>query len=170
MKRRSDSMHRLWTVAGVAVALALTVVFSCCGGSSSSGPSTVPTPAPVRNVIAQENFSGLQPTDPDDPEDFFFFFFTTGQVGTLDVTVDWTHDSDDLDVLLLSGTLEQALSPACQTLDESACPLEILAFTATLERPETLTVTNLPAGGYILAVANFGTTAESGVAVVGLTT
>jgi hypothetical protein len=170
MKQRSDSIYRPWTALGVAAALAVAVIFSGCGGGgSSSGPSSVPTPAPVRTVIAQGNFSGLQPTDPEDPEDFYILFFNTTQTGTLDITVDWTNASNDVDFLLLSGTLEQALSPACQALDDSACPLELVAFAFTTAKPETLTVANATAGGYIVGVVNFGTTNESGVVVVGLT-
>jgi hypothetical protein len=176
MKQRRDSIQRHWTALGVAVALACTLAFSGCGGGgssgSSTGPSSTPTPAPVRNVVAQGNFTGLQPSDPleDDLEDIYILFFTTSQTGTLDITVDWTHASNDVDFILLRGTLEQVLSPACQALDEVNCPLEIVSTAVTLAKPEVTTVNNATAGGYIVAVVNFGTTNEAGVVVVGLTT
>jgi hypothetical protein len=171
MKQGRCSIRRPRTALGVAVVLAGVLVFSGCGGSgSSTGPSSTPTPAPVRTIVAQGNFTGLPPTDPEDPEDFYILFFNTSQTGTLDITVDWTHASNDVDFFLLRGTLEQALLPACQGLDQSDCPLELVTFAVSLAKPESLTVANMTAGGYIVAVANFGTTNESGVVVVGLTT
>ncbi len=173
MKERRDSLHMPWAVYGVVTILAGVLAFPGCGGSSSSGPSPVPsaTPAPVTTVIARGNFAGLQPTDPEeDPEDFYILFFSTTETGTLDVTVDWTNASNDVDFLLLTGTQEQAMSPACQALDESECPLEIVTVAVSLDKPEVATLSNAAPGGYIVAVANFGTTTESGVVVVRLTT
>lgn len=173
MKQRRDSFHMPWATLVVAVLLAGSLALPGCGGSSSgsTGPSSMPTPAPVRTIVAQEGFSGLQPSDPsaDEVEDVAFVFFSTTQTGTLDVTVDWTHASNDVDFVLLRGTLEQLLSPACQEQDLSACPLEIVAVAESLAKPETTSVSNVTAGGYAVLVVNFGTTPESGVIVVGLT-
>jgi hypothetical protein len=137
-----------------------------CGGDSGSGPSPTPTPVPVRNVIVEDTFTGLQPFDP--TEEVALLAFVTGQTGTLDVTVDWTFDSNDIDFGLVRGTLEEALSPACEE-DTPDCPLEIVMTAATLTKPEVMTVPNLPAGNYIVVVVNFGETEDSGVVVVGLT-
>jgi hypothetical protein len=172
MRKKTDLFSMPWSAFGVVTILAGVLVFPGCGGSSS-GPSSVPsaTPAPVTTVIARGNFGGLQPTDPEeDPEDFYLLFFSTTQTGTLDVTVDWTDASNDVDFLLLTGTLEQANSPACQALDQSDCPLEIVTVAATLDKPEVATLSNAVPGDYIVAVANFGTTNESGIVVVRLTT
>jgi len=169
MARHSTCRWR--TVAGAAIALAYAALFPGCGGGGTSGPNPVSTPTPrpsVRNVIVEETFTGLPPLDPSDVA--FYLHFVTGVVGDLDITVDWTFASNDVDFLLVRGTLEQALSPACQADDSPDCPLQLVSTAVTLSKPEVLTVASAAAGDYVVAVANQGTTDESGVVVVGLTT
>lgn len=172
MEERIFSTGRRRSALGVAVALAVSVSLGGCGGSGSSPTSTpTPTPPPVRTVIAQGNFSGLQPVDPSaaDFEDFYLLFFVTNQAGTLDITVDWTFDSNDVDFALIRGSLEQVLLPACEDIDSPDCPIELVATAESLAKPETLTISNLAAGSYVVLVVNLGTTNESGVITVGLT-
>jgi hypothetical protein len=134
----------------------------CGGGGSSSGPNQVP----IRRVIAEETFTALLPTD---AETVALVAFTSTAVGDLDITVDWTFETNDVDFILARGTLEQALSPACQG-DSADCPLQLVSSALTLSKPEVMSVPNAAAGDYVVAVANFGTTEESGIVVVGLTT
>jgi hypothetical protein len=172
-KQARDWIRRRWTALGVATAFVYSAMLFGCGGGDS-GPSPVPSPTPrppVRNVIVQQTFQNLPPIDPpvDASDPGFFQGFVTGQTGDLDITVDWTFATNDLDFVLVTGTLEQALSPACQE-DSPACPLELVATAATFAKPEVMMVPNAAAGPYVIVVVNFGTTNESGVITVGLTT
>jgi hypothetical protein len=169
MTKKKRSIQAVSTTLSCALALGCIFVLPGCGGSSggSSSPTTPATPpTPVRNILVQATFSGLEPFEP--TEDVWFDFFTTSTTGTLDITVDWTFASNDVDVLLAQGTLEQALSPACQDLSDD-CPLELVAQAATLNKPENLTISGLTAGSFLVIVVNFGPTTESGVVVVGFT-
>jgi len=154
-------------VGGAFLLTSTAVIPGCGGGSSSSGGGPGgPSPVPVRNVIAEEGFTDLAP---DEAATVFIVAFTTTAAGDLDITVDWTFDSNDLDFILARGTLEQALSPECQG-DSPECPLQLVQSALTLSKPEVMNVPSAAAGDYVVAVANFGETAESGVVVVGLTT
>ncbi len=170
MTKNRRSIQRVPAALACALVLGLALVLPSCGGGSggSTSPTTPATPPPrVRNVILQSTFSGLEPFDTS--EMVWFDPFTTTATGDVDITVDWTFASNDVDVFLARGTVGQAQSPACQE-DRPDCPLELVASTETLSKPETLTIFGLAAGSYLVVVVNFGTTVESGVVLVGFTT
>jgi hypothetical protein len=167
-KQGRYSIRKHQTALGGAVVVGCLAILFGCGGGGNGPTSPTPRP-PVRNVIVEEGFADLPPVD--SSEEAFFLHFVTGLAGDLDITVDWTLASNDVDFVLVRGTLEQALSPACQEdADTPECPLQLVATAETFSKPEVLTIANAAAGDYVVAVVNFGTTAESGVIVIGLTT
>jgi hypothetical protein len=145
---------------GIAAVLGLSGLLAACGGG---GAPTAPTavapapPAPVRSVVVQGTFTGLGPlvlgiVPP----------FTTSAAGTLDVQVDWTFASNDVDVYLARGScsFEQFVSQRC----------DLAAFSeSATAKPERLTVPNAAAGMYTLLIGNLGPGDESLSYVVGLT-
>ena len=91
--------------------------------------------------------------------------FETLVLGTLDITVDWTFASNDIDLILFQGTLAEIVA-ACTG---QSCPQQV-ASAFTQNKPETLTFANAPASPYLLDIINFGTTVESVSVEVLLTT
>ncbi len=91
--------------------------------------------------------------------------FTTTATGTLDVTVDWTFASNDVDIYLTQG--EQA----CTIAQFNARQYEFLAssesFTA---KPEKVSAPGAAAGPYRLYIGNRGPTQEAVSYQVVLTT
>jgi hypothetical protein len=123
----------------------------CCGGSSSNpmGPSTaVPTstPAPVTTVLLQGAYAGL-------PAEQLLVVppFATNAAGKLEIVLDWTFATNDLDIALARGD--------CYTT-EAACDI-IDAAESLTAKPERLVIPALPAGTYTLLIANYGPAAES---------
>jgi uncharacterized protein YfaP (DUF2135 family) len=80
--------------------------------------------------------------------------FTTTAGGRLDITVDWTFASNDLDIALVKGFCTED-----QFLDGSCNPLAITE--SETAKPEKLSVPSTTAGQYTLYVANFGDRDES---------
>jgi hypothetical protein len=133
----------------------LALPLSNCGGygGSPAGPPT-PTPTPTPNppqVIAQGNFTigGI-----DTPNFAVFFPFTTSQSGRLDITVDWTLASNDLDFGVARGACDLAMLEAEQCAE--------VATAESTTKPETLSLPSFQAGAYTLVVDNQGPAAESG--------
>jgi hypothetical protein len=91
-----------------------------------------------------------------------FVPFTTSAQGTLDITVDWTFASNDVDLYVERGecTCDLALANTCQ---------DVTGSDSTTAKPERLTVPNFSAGSYTLVVANAGPERESASYEVGLT-
>ena len=149
-----------------AIALALTVVLPACGGGGGGGgntPTNVP-PAPVRSLIGNFNFTVVGVPEANRLgliRDYALQQLTITQAGTLEIIVDWTFASNDLDIVLFSGNCTPAL------ITSSGCPV-ITATTSVTAKPERLT-TNVNPGSYTIGVTNFGNTNESGVGQVFLT-
>ncbi len=150
---------RRQSLAAVCVAL-LFAGLTACGGSSNPVTSTPPTttPAPVTKLIHDDSFAvGTKVVVPDT--------FATTSTGTLEVTVDWTFASNDVDIFVARGTEPCTL----QTFNNRTC-----GFVATEEsltmKPEKLTIPNLAAGSYTLYVANYGSSNESVSCHIVLTT
>ncbi len=137
-----------------AFAFGLTLVLAlgaCGGGGSPSGPSTpppTPQPTPTPPVVVSQGGGPLE-------VDFVARVpFTTSQSGTLDITLDWTFATNDLDVFLLRGT--------CSFDDffDEVCPT--LAFSvSTTAKPEKIRFAGAAAGAYTLFVGNIGPADES---------
>ena len=159
VKRTRSSVSLLPFVAALVI-----VIPGCGGGSSSTAPTTVPvptpTPAPVSRVVAEGSFSGLgvrvlASVTP----------FTTTATGTLAVTVDWTFDSNDVDIYLTRGTdpctVDDFNSGQCQFVGSSE------SFTA---KPEKVSATGATSGPYTLYIGNRGPTEKAVSYQVVLTT
>jgi hypothetical protein len=123
-----------------------------CGGDSPTAPSTAtPTapPAPVASVLMQGSLSNM------DPRVLFTVgTFNTTAAGKLDVTVDWTFATNDVDVYVARGTC------SLEQVNNRTCPFVTLSESTTA-KPEKLTVSSLDPGTYSLMIGNLGPTAES---------
>jgi hypothetical protein len=151
---------RCHSLAAVCVALMLVGLSACGGGTPLTGPSPSPTPAPapVTTLVHDDSFAvGTKVAVPDT--------FTTTSTGTLDVTVDWTFASNDIDIFIARGTEPCTL----QTFNDRTCGF-IATEESTTMKPERLTIPNVAAGSYTLYVANFGSTNESVACHILLTT
>ena len=135
-------------------AAVLAALLPACGGGGGSGPNPVPStappppPAPVTTVLGEGGFSGLQPGEGVGGT------FTTPRAGDLEVIVDWTFASNDLDLLLFRGECspEQFAAEQCDVADVAD---------STTAKPERVGLANAPAGTYTLVVFNFGETEET---------
>lgn len=151
------SARKLWRVMSVVVAVS---VLPGCGSSTTPDPVPSPTPTPppppVSTVVRSGSGSlpvlNLAPIP-----------FTTSATGRIDVTVDWTFATNDVDVYLARGacSFDQFVTNQCSivTFSESATA-----------KPEILTVSGAAAGGYVLLIGNLGPTDESVAFQVVLTT
>lgn len=154
----------------IAVGCALVLVGAlagCGGGSSSPTPITTTTvPAPTRSLVGQASFS-LVDSDTAVRQtglpDFFAQPFSLNFSGTVDVTVDWTFRSNDLDIAIFRGSCTPT------QLLNLVCGAPLAQSLSTTAKPETLSV-RLDAGSYTLVIAsNAGNSAESGTLAIFLT-
>jgi hypothetical protein len=129
-----------------------------CGGGGGNGPTPLPSSGPVRTLIQSGGFQldGL----PDAFAAGLIFDagrveFTTSGAGTLEVSVDWTFASNDVDFVVMRGncSFNQFYADQCT---------EVAGADSATAKPERLTVSNFAAGSYTLFVANLGVTSESG--------
>jgi hypothetical protein len=132
-----------------AVSLGLGLV--SCGGDGSPtvtpAPTPVPTPPPP-TVVLQESWQ-LDANFVDG------FYFDIGSTGTIDATVDYTHDDTLLVVYVATGTCTFNMFIADQC--------EFVATSLDGPRPRTVSATNQRAGTYTIIVWNVGPHSESGV-------
>lgn len=135
---------------GRVLATALVALFAACGGDGGMTTPSVPTaaPAPPAPVVVAQSSGSL-------PARYLAMIpFTTTQTGTIDVTVDWTFASNDVDVYLARG--------ACSFEEFVALQCQLVAFSeSTVAKPEKLSVPNAVAGGYTLLIGNLGPGDES---------
>jgi hypothetical protein len=125
-------------------------LLSGCGSDHvvNTSPPPPPSPSPVTTVIKEGSFSGLGPLEGAVGE------FTTARTGTIDVVVDWTFTSNDLDLILAKGS--------CSADQLVAMQCDVLAVAdSTTAKPEKINLANAAAGLYTLFVINFGATEES---------
>lgn len=137
----------------LAVVLASVVPQGCGGGSNTPTavptPAPTPTPAPVTRVISQGSGSlGRLTVSP--------VLFTTTAAGTVNISVDWTFASNDVDIFLARGSEPCTL----QTFNNRTCGFVATEESVTM-KPEKLTVQGLAAGSYTLYILNAGNTDES---------
>lgn len=150
-------------VLGSALVLAMALVLpGCgsgqCGGFSAGGdavsatcptptPPPLPTPKPPV-IVSQGNDSlGKDVLGQVRP-------FATTEAGALDVTVDWTFATNDVDAFLARGDCspQQFLVTQCQLL---------MTAESASAKPEKFTVPSLAAGTYTLLIGNAGPDDES---------
>lgn len=149
--KRSSSGARGRVVLGLVLAL----VLPACGGSSGGGSVTgpAPTPAPTRNLVGTESLelgSLKQAQAVGLPFDATLVVFTISPAANpLEGIVQWSSPSNDVDLVLYRGecTVQAFYNQTCD---------EIADASSTTTKPEHLTVSNVAAGTYTFAVANFG--------------
>jgi hypothetical protein len=135
--------------AGLLSAIALAALLPACGSDRvTPPPPPPPPPATVTSVIDQGSVPGLPPGA------VVFGGITTPRIGTLEVIVDWTSPTNNVDVFLTRGACnpEQLLALVCNTVAVSE------SLTA---KPETVSAANALVGGYTLFVVNLGPTEET---------
>ena len=147
MRKQRPSRTGAWMAA-----LALAAFLPACGGGGGgTTPTPVtqpPAPAPVRSQIGGGNFTV-------GAFDATLGTLTVSATGTLEIVVDWTFASSDIDIRLYTGacTAAQARVNQCSVLAQT---------TSVTQKPERLTVTNLSAGTYTFGFLNFSDRDESG--------
>lgn len=148
------------------VALTIVGTMMGCGSESPTTPTQPPPPppTPTTRVLAQTSFSEIPPVS--DAGQALLVTFASPELGTLNITVDWTFESNDIQLSLFEGTLTEVRA-ACSEI--MFCP-QWVANAFTMNKPEKLTVPDAAAGPYVLQVANFGTTMESVSVEILLTT
>jgi hypothetical protein len=135
-------------LSGAALAASLA---ACGGGGGGGGPTTptaTPVPTPTPPVVVASG-GGQVPG-----ADLGRVAFTTTRTGNLEVTVDWTFATNDVDVALVRGdcSFDQFLGQQCT----------ILAFSLSeTAKPERIRSDNAAAGTYTLFIENVGPGAES---------
>lgn len=142
----------------VPVAVLIGLMQFACG----DGPTS--PPLPTRAVVTRGTFSlsdlatarAILGTP-----DFAVAPFTTSAAGNLDVIVDWTSTSNDVDIAILRGncSIDQVRAAQCSTVIEST----------SLSKPERLSSASFATGSYTLLILNYGPGRESGTYEVGLT-
>jgi hypothetical protein len=130
------------------------VLLAACGGDSGTTPTVVATPAPppppVTTIIAQGAFTGLE------SRYLAFLPVSVTATGRLEVTVDWTFASNDIDIYVTQGTDPCTV----QQFNTGTCPF--LAFSeSTSAKPERVTIASVAAGPHTLYIANFGSSEEA---------
>jgi hypothetical protein len=153
LKRPTSFQEELMTkpryrhLAACCGAVMLAGLSACGGGGSPSHPSS--PPPPVTRVIHDDAFAVASETVVPDT-------FATTSTGTLEVTLDWTFASNDVDIFIARGSEPCTLA----TFNDRSCGFIASAESTTL-KPEKVSIPNLAAGSYTLYVANFGSSDES---------
>jgi uncharacterized protein YfaP (DUF2135 family) len=130
------------------LAAAVLLAPACGSDGPTTPPATVP-PAPTTTVVAQG--SGAVPF-----AELRSVQFTTAASGRLEVVVDWTFASNDVDMVLVKGTCTDA------EIFDGRCDAKALATAeSATAKPERLSAAGTTAGTYTLYVANFGPGDES---------
>ncbi|HJS59931.1 MAG TPA: hypothetical protein VKA01_17620 [Vicinamibacteria bacterium] len=83
-----------------------------------------------------------------------FFPFSTSRSGRLEITVDWTFASNDLDFGVARGACDLAMVATDQCVE--------VASAESTTKPERLSLPSFQAGAYTLVIANLGSGNESG--------
>ena len=140
-----------WAPRLLSAVLLAALLPGCDGGSGPDPvPSTAPPPppAPVTTVLDEGGFSGVPPGNGIGGS------FDTTRAGDLEVIVDWTFASNNMDLLLFRGECspEQFLAEECDVADVADSPTA---------KPERVGLANAAAGTYTLVVFNFGETEET---------
>ena len=137
----------------------LPVLATCSGGSSSTGT----TQAAGRQVLLDGSWqAGPAPTGTRDltGTDLVLFPIALSTAGTLDATVNWGSQSNDIEFAIHQGTCTFA------NLGSGACTELVASGRAT--KGSSISKA-LAAGSYTLFVVNYGPGSESGTYQVGVT-
>lgn len=140
-------------LARTVAAIGALVIFASCGGSSPTTPAPPTpsaTPAPITTVVSGGSSSGLEKNWD------HWVPFTTGRTGRIEGTVDWTLPTDDVQVIVATG------SHTCsdgQYWDFTACNIIVSIHDGS--KPKKFSLSGQPAGTYTLYVLNYGPETES---------
>jgi len=156
--------RKLWE-GGLALLQVVTVMVAVsvlpgCGSSTTPTPTPSPTPTPappiVQTVVASG--SGSLPV-----LNLVLIPFTTTATGRIEVTVDWTFGTNDVDVYLVRGScsFDQFVTQQCNLVTFSE---------STTAKPERISAPGAAAGSYVLLIGNLGPSDESVAFQVVLTT
>ena len=153
-------IRRSWIPRAFVYALAATlaVMLPGCGGGGGS-PTTPSTPAPVKTLLGQGNFTAASIADALEVGflfDIVRFEITTSVAGTLEVDVDWTFPTSTMGLVLERSpcSFDQAYALQCTDVASSGPPAP---------KPGRVIVNNLAAGTYVFLILNLNVTAsESG--------
>jgi hypothetical protein len=152
--KEDEPMRSIPRAVGRIAFAALTLALPSCGGGGGSSPSAPSTTPPAQSVVIIQGSSNLGPAISGHTDFFGTADFTTPRAGRLEVTVDWTFASDDIDIAVLNGSC----SP--NQLLNSQCGSTVAESTSSTAKPERLSISNLPAGSYSLLVSNTSRNAE----------
>ncbi len=125
----------------VALAGALVLALSGCGGESPAPPMVVVTPQPVRGVYASNSFQNVQPNI------WISIEVILSQKGELDITVDWTFP--DTWIYVYFGNTKCDYSQ----LAGRTCPFLVKSETQ-MPKPRVLYTGSLDPGTYYLVLYN----------------
>lgn len=157
----NTSHARLRLAAGLALAALLP---ACGGGSTNPDPPVTPTatPAPTTTVIFQSAFPPL--------EEFGYAVgdFAIPNSGSVRVTMDWTFASNDMDIIIFSGTtctdfeayFTAGSAPGCTVLGQDL---------DAVRKPAVVNFNVTQAQNARIFLFNLGPTSESGVVQITLT-
>lgn len=147
MPRGTSLTMRSWVLV-----VALGSLPGCGGGDNGPTPTPTPTPTPrpVPQVVDEGSESGIGVLT------LLYVPFSSSLSGPMDITVDWTSASNDVDIYLTQGT------DACEldTINADQCPFVAMSESGTA-KPERISLPNAAAGDYTLYIGNRGPTDES---------
>jgi hypothetical protein len=137
------------------VAAAMAVAFlNGCGGDGGSGVTgdsrpvvTQPTPPPPE-VVSSLSGAALE------AEYMGRMVFTTARAGALEITVDWTYATNDVDAMIVTGDCSY------DQLEADQCSILGVAVSETA-KPEKMQIASAPAGTYTIFIGNLGPGDES---------
>jgi hypothetical protein len=137
-----------YQLAGPVLAVSFLIALAGCGGGGGGGstapnPVPTPTPAPTPQVVSQGTGLALEANA------VGWTTFTTTRAGALDVTVDWTYATNDVDVLIAKGTCD------ADQLEANQCAILTYSISTTA-KPEKAHADSADAGAYTLFVENTG--------------
>ena len=128
-----------------------------CGGGGPSTPTASPSPAQVRTVLGNADFTLLAGRAT-------FKAIDNPPIGMMDVTVDWGNTANRIDVYWTDGRC-----PGFPNLQAGQCT--VLARAEGVTKPKRLTFNNTTANAvYNFWIHNAGSTTESGALEVAITT
>jgi hypothetical protein len=138
-----------WTRRTAVLAAGLLVAgLSACGGSSTPSTPSTPAPTPIPTPKPPYVVSQLQGVSLT-AGDAGYLPFSTTEAGALDATVQWTYDTNDLDVYLAKGN--------CNGTNTGTADCNFIAYSeSTTAKPEKVHADNTGPGPYAIFVYNVG--------------
>jgi hypothetical protein len=137
--------------AALLVAAALTAGLPGCGGGGGgnpAGPTVTQPPAPQRNTLPTLTYSGL-----DRGEVALFELSVSPSPAVVELTADWTHATDDIDIFVTSTSCS---ATSYNDVYNQRAGCASLARGTSVSKPERMTTGTLAAGNYRVWVGSSG--------------